>query len=375
MKKIITVYCLLGFISITNAQQASEYFPTQTGFQWEFKQTPLDSGNIPNPSLAFYRMDIFESVANYEGKLTNIVPTKTGPLQTILFQPYLDSLFYNTEGTNGFEYFSINNIAPFLIALDTSGLISNFSFLDFFSSLQDWYSTYRFASSVNTEYTLLQRDTTITIGTFNAYLRFKYVAKRLQDQTIQTVLGSYNCKKFLLQWKILYYLIPPPFPGIELFSTNDSIWIAPGNWIVQDILSANNVDLSLLGIDPFTIPGLETKLTDEIVVSVANEEPVPTTFSLEQNYPNPFNPSTKIRYTIPSVIANEVKQSQLVTLKVFDILGNEVATLVDEEKPAGSYEVEFNSHSGEVRNLTSGVYYYRINASGYSETRKMILLK
>jgi len=370
MKKIITFLFVIIFFSSVNAQQASEYFPTQTGFQWKFKQTPLDSGNIPNPSLAFYRMDIFESVATYEGKLTNIVPTKTGPLQTILFQPYLDSLFYNTEGTNGFEYFSINNIAPFLIALDTSGLISNFSFLDFFTSLQDWYSTYRFASSVNTEYTLLQRDTTITIGSFNAYLRFKFVAKRLQDQTIQTVLGSYNCKKFLLQWKILYYLIPPPFPGIELFSTNDSIWIAPGNWIVQDILSANNVDLSLLGIDPFTIPGLETKLTDEIVVSVETEETIPTTFSLKQNYPNPFNPSTKIRFTIPSVIASEVKQSQFVSLKVYDVLGNEVTTLVNEDKPAGNYEVNF-----DARGLTSGIYFYKLSAGSFSQTKKMLLIK
>ena len=56
-----------------------------------------------------------------------------------------------------------------------------------------------------------------------------------------------------------------------------------------------------------SIPGLETKLTDEIVVTVPNEDPIPNTFSLEQNYPNPFNPSTKIRYTIPSVIASEIE--------------------------------------------------------------------
>nr|MCU0407299.1 hypothetical protein [Ignavibacteriaceae bacterium] len=94
MKKIITVFCLLLFFAIANAQQASEYFPSQTGFDWKFKQTPLDSGNVPNPSLAFFRIDSFASVANYKGKLANIVLTKTGPLQTIQFQPFLDSLFY-----------------------------------------------------------------------------------------------------------------------------------------------------------------------------------------------------------------------------------------------------------------------------------------
>ena len=374
MKKIITFFCLFIFLGLANAQQASDYFPSQTGFQWKFKAIPLDSLNNPIPSLAVFRIDSFTSTANYQGKFANIVPTKTGPLQTILFQPFLDSLFYATEGTNGFEYFSIRNIEPFLIALDTSGLISNFSFVDFFTSLQDWYSTYRFTSGVNTEYTLKQKDTTITINSINAYLRFKYSGKRLQDQTIQTVLGSYDCKKFLLQWKIIYFLIPPPFPGLELFSTNDTIWIAPSNWIVQDIIPANNVDLSILGIPPFSIPGLQTKLTDEIVVSVANEEPIPNAFSLQQNYPNPFNPSTNIEFRIAD--------RGSVSLKVFDVLGNEVATLVNEELEAGKYNVEFNSHSGEVRNLpagrqglTSGIYFYRLQSGSFSETKKMLLLK
>jgi hypothetical protein len=104
-------------------------------------------------------------------------------------------------------------------------------------------------------------------------------------------------------------------------------------------------------------------------------EPLVTNFKLEQNYPNPFNPSTKIKFTIPSVIASGAKQSQLVTLKVFDVLGNEITTLVSEELSPGEYEVEFNSHSGEVRNLTSGVYFYTIRAGEFVQSKKMILLK
>jgi hypothetical protein len=104
------------------------------------------------------------------------------------------------------------------------------------------------------------------------------------------------------------------------------------------------------------------------VVSVAIISPVK--FSLEQNYPNPFNPTTKIRYSIPSVIANGTKQSQLVTLKVYDVLGNEVRNLVNEEKPAGTYEVEFISG-----NLPSGLYFYKLITENFVETRKMILLK
>jgi hypothetical protein len=105
-------------------------------------------------------------------------------------------------------------------------------------------------------------------------------------------------------------------------------------------------------------------------------------FLLEQNYPNPFNPSTSIQYAIGS--------RQFVTLKVYDVLGNEIATLVNEEKPAGEYEVEFNSHSVEGRNLPSGVYFYQLIAKGPEtslpagqagsgqkniQTKKMILLK
>jgi hypothetical protein len=94
---------------------------------------------------------------------------------------------------------------------------------------------------------------------------------------------------------------------------------------------------------------------------------VPEEFSLSQNYPNPFNPSTKIDYTIP--------KEGFVSLKVYDVLGNEVITLVNEVLSAGEYEVEFSSHSGEVRNLTSGVYFYQIKAGSFIQTKKMVLMK
>ena len=98
-------------------------------------------------------------------------------------------------------------------------------------------------------------------------------------------------------------------------------------------------------------------------------------FSLSQNYPNPFNPSTNIQYSISS--------TQFVTLKVYDVLGNEVATLVNEEKSAGSYEVKFNTEALNTTSLPSGVYFYQLRAgnpstgSGQSfvETKKMILMK
>jgi hypothetical protein len=100
------------------------------------------------------------------------------------------------------------------------------------------------------------------------------------------------------------------------------------------------------------------------------EVKAPNVFALEQNYPNPFNPSTKIKYSIPDGNANEVKQSQQVSLKVYDILGNEVVTLVNEEQTAGSYEIEF-----DASNFPSGIYFYQLNVGKFVDTKKMILLK
>ena len=100
----------------------------------------------------------------------------------------------------------------------------------------------------------------------------------------------------------------------------------------------------------------------------------PKEFVLYQNYPNPFNPSTTIKFTVPSVIASEAKQSQFVTLKVYDILGNEVTTLVNEEKQPGVYEVEFSLSSG-IRNLASGIYFYQLKVGSFTSIKKMVLLR
>ena len=104
--------------------------------------------------------------------------------------------------------------------------------------------------------------------------------------------------------------------------------------------------------------------SNEIEVAV---DFTPKEFVLYQNYPNPFNPSTVISYQLP-VNGN-------VTLKVYDILGNEVATLVNEEKQPAVYEVEFDSHSDEGQNLSSGTYFYQLKAGSLIQTKKMILAK
>jgi hypothetical protein len=121
--------------------------------------------------------------------------------------------------------------------------------------------------------------------------------------------------------------------------------------------------------------------TSGFLVSVEKEDEVlPEVFVLHQNYPNPFNPSTKIKFTIPSV---GTQRAVSVLLKVYDVLGNEIATLVDEYKPAGVYEVEFSVgqdsspdiSSRQTPTLTSGVYFYQLRAGEFIQTKKMVILK
>ncbi len=105
---------------------------------------------------------------------------------------------------------------------------------------------------------------------------------------------------------------------------------------------------------------------------IDNETVQPLTFNLEQNYPNPFNPTTKIKYSISNTRSPLPGGARggLVTLKVYDVLGREVTTLINETKQAGNYEVEFNAAT-----LPSGVYFYQLKAGEFIQTKKMILLK
>lgn len=101
----------------------------------------------------------------------------------------------------------------------------------------------------------------------------------------------------------------------------------------------------------------QTTITD-----VEDEETIPLVFNLEQNYPNPFNPATTIKFAVP--------EKSNVLIKAYDILGSEVATLVNEEMDAGWYEKNFNA-----KGLASGIYFFRMEAGNFISTKKMILLR
>jgi len=154
-----------------------------------------------------------------------------------------------------------------------------------------------------------------------------------------------------------------PFTGIYKPSNPLAVFIGSdlnGEWIleIKDNLAGNDGILK-----SWALLFNKGELTD---IDLDSEIALLNDFILSQNYPNPFNPSTKISWQSPL--------GSWQTLKVYDLLGREVATLVDEFKPAGSYEIDFNPES-KIKHPVSGVYFYQLKAGDFVETKKMMYLK
>lgn len=200
---------------------------------------------------------------------------------------------------------------------------------------------------------------------------------------------SYNYAVLTSDNNDLYYIQNPNNCLVRIGSIN---YLTLSDWqtterdsnSISEMPNFNNPDLHLsslipTGIESHAAPlaGIDTDFDGDLrntttpdigadefdgIVGVEDEITLLTEFSLEQNYPNPFNPSTTLRYSIP----HESK----VIIKVYDIVGNEIETLVNEEKTIGTYEVEFNSSK-----LSSGIYFYQMKAENYTQTKKMVLLR
>lgn len=170
------------------------------------------------------------------------------------------------------------------------------------------------------------------------------------------------------------YLLTTETDGNGIISPSDSIYIADGenltfailpntNYMIADVLVDGN---SVGAISEYTFTSINSDhsiLASFTPVSDVNDEiNIPKEFYLSQNYPNPFNPITNISYAIP--------RESFMTIKVYDIMGNELKTLVSTRQRAGYYDVQFDG-----LNLTSGVYFYSLKAGEYKSTKKMMLIK
>jgi hypothetical protein len=175
--------------------------------------------------------------------------------------------------------------------------------------------------------------------------------------------------------------------GFEIlrFAQNNNVWenigFVPGFGTTTEPKSYSFIDNEVSdGIYSYRLKQIDMNGQYEYSDVIEIDIKTPNKFSLEQNYPNPFNPATKIKFTVPNSPLS-LGEGQGVRLVVYDVLGNEIATLVNEELSAGEYEVEFNLNTTSdksfrlVRNLSSGVYFYKLTAGTFSETKKMILAK
>lgn len=153
--------------------------------------------------------------------------------------------------------------------------------------------------------------------------------------------------------------VPQPYGNQESFTITN---LTPDTWYFIAIMSADEAsnwsDLS----------NVIAVKTQSLSLDIENDEyNIPADFRLAQNYPNPFNPSTRIEFSIP-VTAH-------VTISVFNILGQETATIINEVKPAGNYSVIWDGADSYGQKVSSGIYVYRIRANDYTESKKMALVQ
>ncbi|MBZ0198380.1 MAG: T9SS type A sorting domain-containing protein [Ignavibacteriaceae bacterium] len=154
--------------------------------------------------------------------------------------------------------------------------------------------------------------------------------------------------------------------GGLLYSSSDNgeTWSTKTKNKTFTSLTINNSNILFAAGTNGVLLSTNPPITTEVKLS---DKSSPNNFILYQNYPNPFNPSTTIKYSIPKRVNS---QSSIVNLKVYDVLGREITTLINKELAPGNYEVEFNASS-----LASGVYFYRLEAGSFIQTKKMILLR
>lgn len=211
-------------------------------------------------------------------------------------------------------------------------------------NLTDTYNIYYVLTENNLVYPQNFYSSCGTAGIHNDYVHYN-VSRALINGTTGELLTSTPWNQNTVLTKQLSYVIPA---GIDLANVDLKIIIYKVGTPYSSNAAVQN--------------GMSIPRAQFILTGVGNTEIIPTKYSLEQNYPNPFNPTTNIKFTVP--------KDGHSTLKIYDMTGKEVSTYLDSYIKAGSYNAQFNG-----TNLSSGVYYYRLTAGDFSETKKMMLVK
>ncbi len=362
MKYLITLFLLFSFtsfaqISITSADLNAEYVPgTTTTVKTDTAVTTMDIGQlgptswdfsflISNPGLEINSTAVDPATTPYAGNFpgANLGTRTIIPIQgdTTEFYSYL-----SLNGTFDFH----GSVGETEISVDTTWVITSTNIppeisatLPYtFNSIVDYSGAQTIVTEINDTVVNTVNITIVTHREVDAYGPMTmpggqiYDALRVRIDEITIIAG-----------------FPPPFNydrhiSYDFITTNGSFVNVPSDTTKPNTgVIANTASIAWAG--PF-------------VADVQVGETIPSDYKLSQNYPNPFNPSTSIEYSVP--------EESFVELKVYDVLGNEVATLVNEERIAGVYRADFSGND-----LASGLYIARLTAGNYTGSIKMTLMK
>lgn len=309
--------------------------PVGDSTAWKFKAYPDDHfGNGGGYELGDNRFYHFIADSVNPNVLNPVVP------QLIIFAGYLANsvnVLFQVDMSNAVDYHSKATIDP--AAITFVGLKGGIK------PIGNWGGDWVFADTVDAP-TYVDTIRTLKIlndqGINGDKVAGDHIWSLLKTMPAGTPAGTFEFKYAM------------GYPGVET-QNNGSTYL--------DNEMGFGVNHSLMLQDGPTIEILHKFGIQAPVTSVETENSLtPNTFLLSQNYPNPFNPSTTIKYSVPS--------AQFVTLKVYNLLGQEVATLLNEEQNAGNYIAKFDASS-----LSSGIYFYTLKAGNFTDTKKMILMK
>jgi hypothetical protein len=334
----IIIVCLISTSALFS--QASNYFPNSIGTTWTYDAVMLGAGDTVMPGSEYREVDSIASFSAVDGKDAYMIQSR---LESGVPS---GSSYFAFEGANALAY--LPSLPP---PLDTM--------ID--APPPQWLTSFKFNSTPVIPWTIFDWDTTITLDTITFPIAIRISGERVGlNDIVDVPAGSFTAARFniieQIGTKVFNIFVP-------LFSMVDTFWIVQKTWIVKHSRSAVSVEVPT-GTDTISlsIPGVRRELI-AFNPNVVNEEDVlPQGVRLFQNYPNPFNPSTVMSYQLPV--------NSWVTIKIYNTLGEEVATLVDGHQVSGYRFAEWNA-SG----MSSGIYHVRMTAGNFSDVRKIVLLK
>lgn len=347
---------LLSAGSGTLHAQSEIYFP-QTPTRWAYTDVALDSLQNPVDSLRFTRIAEYVGNRTLEGKIARLIYNDAAI--PILFS-VSDTSYLALEGNYGYEYLSLT---PF--DTDSIELPDSLDIFSFLSQFQGWYNVYRFAVDPDLQYPIFQFDTTLAFDSVSFPIGIRVTGARLPDADVSVPAGDFiGVKRFVITFAVGTLFPVPPYPFLPLLQMTDSLWIAPGHWIVRFVRPSVAPDTSLvaLGMPGFYIPGQMSELASVTEVAGGNDAAKPNDYLILNAFPNPFNPSVTLSAELP--------MPGTVDMSIFDIHGRRVWGTTDVAYQPGTFATRWSSAGA-----SSGVYIAVLKHNGRTATTRIMLVK